>query len=168
MHDSVVRRWCSADRQWCSVGVCKQAASYIHSFTNVNTEVADARRWAEVLRTRDVTMVFTSVVEMRGGGGSGGVKPPKCARKCANFRNMKANVQILDRKTPPPNVLPYFAYWFTTIVDTDHFPRPLSSVSRHVRPFPSPPVMSAPRLSTRAGHDHHLPLIGHGRAGSGC
>ena len=32
-----------------------------------------------------------------------------------------------------------------------------------------PPLpMSAPRLSTRAGHDHHLPLIGHGRAGSGC
>ena len=44
-------------------------------------------------------MVFTSVVEMRGGG-SGGLNPPKCARKCANFRNMKANVQILDRKTP--------------------------------------------------------------------
>ena len=42
-----------------------------------------------------------SVVEIRGGGGQGGgVKPPKCARKCANFRNLKANVQILDRKTP--------------------------------------------------------------------
>ena len=52
------------------------------------------------------------VVEMRGGGGGGGGKPPKCARKCANFRNLKANVQILDRKTPPPpNGLPYFAYW---------------------------------------------------------
>ena len=51
------------------------------------------------------------VVEMRGGGGSGGVKPPpKCARKCANFRNLKANVQILDRNTPPQNGLPYFAY----------------------------------------------------------
>ena len=37
------------------------------------------------------------MVEMRGGQG---VKPPKCARKCANFRNLKANVQILDRKTP--------------------------------------------------------------------
>ena len=39
-------------------------------------------------------------------GGGRGVKPPKCARKCANFRNLKANVQILDRKTPPPK-------WFT-------------------------------------------------------
>ena len=47
------------------------------------------------------------VVEMRGGGGGGqGVKPPKCARKCANFRNLKANVQILDRKTPPQMVYP--------------------------------------------------------------
>ena len=43
-----------------------------------------------------------------------------------------------------------------------------SAVSSHVRRFPCPPVMSAPRLSTRAGHAHHLPLIGHGRAGSGC
>ena len=42
------------------------------------------------------------VVEMRGGGGQGGYPHPKCARKCANFRNLKANVQILDRKTPPP------------------------------------------------------------------
>ena len=46
----------------------------------------------------------------RNEGGSGGLNPPKCARKCANFRNLKANVQILDRKTPPPNGLPYFAY----------------------------------------------------------
>ena len=37
-----------------------------------------------------------------GGGSGGGLNPPKCARKCANFRNLKANVQILDRKTPPP------------------------------------------------------------------
>ena len=44
---------------------------------------------------------------MRGGGGSGGLTPPppKCARKCANFRNLKANVQILDRKTPPPQMV---------------------------------------------------------------
>ena len=41
---------------------------------------------------------------MRGGGGQGVTPPPKCARKCANFRNLKANVQILDRKTPK---------WFT-------------------------------------------------------
>ena len=51
------------------------------------------------------------VVEMRGGGGgggggSGGLNPRKCASKRANFRNLKANVQILDRKTPPPK-------WFT-------------------------------------------------------
>ena len=47
------------------------------------------------------------MVEMRGGGGQGGLNPPpKCARKCANFRNLKANVQILHRKTPPPK-------WFT-------------------------------------------------------
>ena len=45
------------------------------------------------------------MVEMRGSGG-GVTPPPKCARKCANFRNLKANVQILDRKTPPPK-------WFT-------------------------------------------------------
>ena len=50
--------------------------------------------------------VSEAVVEMRGGGG---VPPPKCARNCANFRNLKANVQILDRKTPP-NGLPYFTY----------------------------------------------------------
>ena len=41
-----------------------------------------------------------------GVGGGGVVKPPKCARKCANLRNLKANVQILDRKTPPPMVYP--------------------------------------------------------------
>ena len=51
------------------------------------------------------------MVEIRGGGSGGLPPPPKCARKCANFRNLKANVQILDRKTPPPNGLPYFAYW---------------------------------------------------------
>ena len=50
-----------------------------------------------------VCVCMHAVVEMRGGA-------PKCARKCANFRNLKANVQILDRKTPPPNGLPYFAY----------------------------------------------------------
>ena len=40
--------------------------------------------------------------------GVGGVcvlNPPKCARKCANFRNLKANVQILDRKIPPPQMV---------------------------------------------------------------
>ena len=51
-----------------------------------------------------------AVTSGRNEGGSGGLNPPKCARKCANFRNLKANVQILDRKTPP-NGLPYFAYW---------------------------------------------------------
>ena len=40
-----------------------------------------------------------------GGGGVRGLNPPKCARKCANFRNLKANVQILDRKTPPPQMV---------------------------------------------------------------
>ena len=50
---------------------------------------------------------FSSVVlrSVRNEGGQGGLNPPKCARKCANFRNLKANVQILDRKTPP-NVSP--------------------------------------------------------------
>ena len=42
---------------------------------------------------------------------------------------------------------------------------------------PRPGILSAPPLLTipgygaakyRAGHAHHLPLIGHGRAGSGC
>ena len=86
------------------IGVCKQAASYIHSFTNVNTEVADA----EPKFFERETSQYGIYVSGRNEGG--GVKPPRCARKCANFRNMKANVQIVDRKTPPPNVLPYFAY----------------------------------------------------------
>ena len=47
------------------------------------------------------------MVEMKGGGGSGGYPPPQCARKCANFRNLKANVHILDRKTPPPPQMVY-------------------------------------------------------------
>ena len=45
-------------------------------------------------------------------------------------------------------------------------------VSRHLRPFPSPPGHLRPSLGLAkypAGHAHHLPLIviGHGRAGSG-
>ena len=41
------------------------------------------------------------MVEIRGGGVRGvNPPPPQCARKCANLRNLKANVQILDKKTP--------------------------------------------------------------------
>ena len=47
------------------------------------------------------------VVEMRGVRGLT-PPPPKCARKCANLRNLKANVQILDRKTPPPKCFTLF------------------------------------------------------------
>ena len=58
---------------------------------------------------RDTSQYGIYISGRNEGGGYGGLNTPKCARKCANSRNIKANVQILDRKTPP-NVLPYFAY----------------------------------------------------------
>ena len=57
---------------------CTHTTAYTHPITNMHAHHA--------------------VVEMR--GGQGGLNPPKCARKWANFRNLKANVQILNRKTP--------------------------------------------------------------------
>ena len=69
------------------------------------TETSQIKTYLSITETSQIETYYTvslkSVVEMRGGGVGGGVKPPKCARKCANFRNLKANVQILDRKTPP-------------------------------------------------------------------
>ena len=50
------------------------------------------------------------MVEMRGGGVRG-VNPPNVQRTLAFMLSRETLQKILDRKTPPPNVLPYFTHW---------------------------------------------------------
>ena len=55
----------------------------------------------------DNSYLYT-VFEMRGGGGQS--PPPNVQRTLAFMLSRETLQKILDRKTPPPNVLPYFAH----------------------------------------------------------